>query len=525
MSRSKGGTKIVLTASEIEMSNFRNDPFAAFAGSFLPAPGIVKRFFYPETKGFGDKRAKIAPYGLRKIEALLLENGFTPSEVAVVHPKKLKYFIGPETRVVGISSMDPLGIAYVSLTYSNLFTSGGEPNNRTEFRNLLLNTSITKARQKGQIKVIVGGAGAWQLAPKTIREFLGIDCVLTGEGEEVVVDVFRRAIKGEPIPPVVQGNSPRNPEDIPLIKGEAVHGCVEITRGCGRGCQFCSPTQRQRMSIPLDRILKEVKVNVDSGAEMIILATEDIFLYGLKSRRFLPNRERIVKLVKAIAEVPGVKYVQPAHMALSPVVADPKCVEEMAEILITKSSYRRRGKPYITAEAGVETGSPRLFKEKMAGKALPFKPKEWPDIVVQSFGILNDNNWNPLTTWIVGLPGEREEDVLASLELLDRLKGAIAFYVPLLFIPLRPSILSEGSRPEIESLTDLQWEFFTRSWEYNLDIWRRPLSPTPRNLISSLLLPILGGLFYFGSAARKPTGPMMKRLIFRSMRRAFLEPS
>ncbi len=525
MSRSKGGTKIVLTASEIEMSNFRDDPFAAFAGSFLPAPGFVKRFLYPETKGYEDKRARIAPYGLRKMEALLLENGFTHADVAVVHPKKLKYFIGSETRAVGISSMDPLGIAYVSLTYTNLFTTGSEPNNRMEFRNLLLNTPITKARQNGQIKVIVGGAGAWQTAPQAIREFLGIDCVITGEGEGAAVDIFRRVLKGEPIPPVVQGKSPRNPEDIPLIKGEAVHGCVEITRGCGRGCQFCSPTQRQRMSIPLDRILHEVKINADSGAEMVILATEDIFLYGLKSSRFLPNRERIVKLIQSVASVPGVKYVQPAHMALAPVVADPKCVEEIAEILITKSSYRRRGKPYITAEAGVETGSTRLIKEKMAGKALPFKPKEWPDIVVQSFGILNDVNWNPLTTWIVGLPGEREEDVLATLELLDRLKGTIAFYVPLLFIPLRPSILSEGSRPEVESLTELQWEFFTRAWEYNLDIWRRPLSLSPRNMISSILLPLLGGLFYFTSAYRRPTGPMMKRLIFRSFNTAFLEPS
>ncbi|MFX1475866.1 MAG: B12-binding domain-containing radical SAM protein, partial [Promethearchaeota archaeon] len=445
-------------------------------------------------------------------------------EVAVVHPKKLHHFIGPETRAVGISSMDPLGIAYVSLTYSRLFTNGSEPNNRTEFRNLLLNTPITKARRSGQIKVIVGGAGAWQTAPQAIREFLGIDCVITGEGEGVAVDIFRRTLEGAPLPPVVQGKSPRKPEDIPLIRGESVHGCVEITRGCGRGCQFCTPTQRQRMSIPVDRVVQEVTVNASHGASMIVLATEDIFLYGLKSRQFRPNRERIVKLLEAISSVPGIKAIQPAHMALAPVMADPKCVEEIAEILITKTSYQRRGKPYITAEAGVETGSTRLIKERMAGKALPFKPKDWQEIVVQSFGILNDVDWNPLTTWIVGLPGEREEDVLATLELLDRLKGAIAFYVPLLFVPLRPSILSEGSRPEVEGLSELQWEVFTRAWEYNLDIWRRPLSPSPRNLLSSLLLPIFGGLFYLTSARRNPNGPMMKKLLFHSFKKAFLEP-
>ena len=127
------------------------------------------------------------------------------------------------------------------------------------------------------------------------------------------------------------------------------------------------------------------------------------------------------------------------------------------------------------AEAGIETGSVRLFKERMTGKALPFKPEEWPEIVKQAIGILNDNRWFPLTTWLVGIPGEDEEDVNATLELLDDLKGMKLFITPLLWVPLRPSILSEGSRPEIEALNDLQWEVFTRSWQFNLDVWRPPL--------------------------------------------------
>ncbi len=520
----KNGIKIVLTASEIEMSHFGDDPFGAFAGSFLLIPSFLKPLYMPKESDLPNGRARIAPYGLRKIEALLLDNGFNESDLAVVHPKNLKQFIGPDTRVVGVSSMDPLGIAYVSLTYSNMFALGSEPRNRKEFRHLLRKTTIAKVHDRGQAKVIVGGAGAWQVAGPAARKTLGIDSVVTGEVGPNVLNLFHQAVNGENLLPTIVGGVLRSPEEIPIIRGGSLHGTVEITRGCGRGCQFCSPTQRRRFSLPIDHILKEVVANTEAGNEMAILATEDLFLYGLKSSRFIPNRKAIVDLIAKLVEVPDLKYIQPAHIALAPVVTDPKCLEEVAELLVTRGRYKHGGKPYVTAEAGVETGSVRLFKQRMAGKALPFTPEEWPDIVKQSIGILNDNRWFPLTTWLVGLPGEEEKDVNATLELLDDIKGMKLFVTPLLWVPLRPSILSEGSRPEIEALTDLQWEVFTRSWKLNLDVWRPPLTMNSwKAFSSSLLVPLFGSLVYFLYARGNPAAPMIKQLLFHSFGKAFFD--
>jgi radical SAM superfamily enzyme YgiQ (UPF0313 family) len=520
----KNGTKVVLTASEIEMSHFGEDPFGAFAGSFLLIPSFLKPFYMPKEEDQLNKRARFAPYGLRKVEALLLDNGFDETDVAVVHPSNLKRFVGSETQVVGVSSMDPLGIAYVSLTYSNMFALGSEPRNRREFRDLLRKSLIAKARDRHQTKVIVGGAGAWQVAGETARKTLGIDCVITGEVGPRLVDIFHDAINGEPLPSTAVGGVLSSPDDIPLIRGGSIHGAVEITRGCGRGCQFCSPTQRGRFSLPLDHILQEVRVNAASGNEMIILATEDLFLYGLESLKFIPNRKAIVNLIDYLVKVPGINYIQPAHIALAPVVANPKCTEEVAELLITRARYRRRGKPYVTAEAGIETGSIRLFKRRMAGKALPFKTEQWPEVVKQAIGILNDNQWFPLTTWLVGLPDEEEEDVIATLELLDDMKGMNLFVTPLLWVPLRPSILSEGSRPQTEALTDLQWEVFIRSWKFNLDVWRPPLKMNSwKAFASGFLVPIFGSMVYFLYARGNPAAPMIKRLLFHSFNKAFFE--
>jgi radical SAM superfamily enzyme YgiQ (UPF0313 family) len=524
MVKQRNGTKIILTASEIEMSHFGDDPFGAFAGSFLLIPSFLKPLYMPKKDDLQDGQASIAPYGLRKTEALLLDNGFDESDVAVVHPKNLKQFIGPTTRVVGVSSMDPLGIAYVSLTYSSMFALGTEPRNRREFQHLLRKTPIAKIHDQGQAKVIVGGAGAWQVAGKTARKRLGIDCVVTGEVGPSVVKLIHQAINGETLPPSTVGGVLRNPEDIPVIRGGSLHGTVEITRGCGRGCQFCSPTQRTRFSIPLDHILKEVAVNTRSGNDMAILATEDLFLYGLKSSRFLPNRKAIVNLIENLVKVPGLKYIQPAHIALAPVVADPKCTEEVAELLVSHGRYVRGGQPYVTAEAGIETGSVRLFKKRMAGKSIPFKAEEWPEIVKQAIGILNDNRWYPLTTWLVGLPDEEEEDVNATLELLDDMKGMKLFVTPLLWVPLRPSLLSTGSKPEIEALTDLQWEVFTRAWKLNLDIWRPKLQMNSwKAFASSMLVPVFGSLVYFLYTRQNPAAPMIKELLFHSIGKAFFD--
>jgi radical SAM superfamily enzyme YgiQ (UPF0313 family) len=189
----KQGTKIVLTASATEMSDFLNNPFIAFVGGFAKGPvplWFLRRALYPPAERYPDGRAKYAPYGLRKVEALLLKNGFKESDMAVVHPLDLNDFIGPNTKAVGISSMDPTGMGYVSKTYSSII-GGGEPMNAIEFRKLVKDPSIRTYKPK----VIVGGFGSWQLERKKIADSYGVDCVIMGEGEEVVADIFKKAVK------------------------------------------------------------------------------------------------------------------------------------------------------------------------------------------------------------------------------------------------------------------------------------------------------------------------------------------
>jgi radical SAM superfamily enzyme YgiQ (UPF0313 family) len=496
--------KVVLTASATEMSDYYDNPFVAFAAGFAKGPvplSFLRKVLYPPVERNVDGRARFAPYGLRKVEALLLENGFDESEVAVVHPADLEACIGHDTKVVGVSTMDPTGMGYVSETYSSL-VGGGEPLNSIEFKALVKHRSIKKYGPK----LIVGGFGAWQLERKKAAEYDNVDCIMIGGEPHTIVETFHKAVNGDPLPRVVRATTGLRENDLPTIRHAAIHGAVEISRGCGRNCQFCTPTMQKKIDVPMETIMREVETTVREGSPNITLVTEDLFLYSAENKQFLPNKKAVLKLVKSVAEFPGVRRIQPSHTSLAPVVSDPSMVREVAEVLIERYWYSHGGKPIVTSETGVETGSTRLMKKYMASKMLPFKPEQWKDVVLQAFGILNDCSWYPLATLIIGLPGESESDVIETLEMMDDLKGYSAFYVPLFFVPLENCMLVHQKGAKLDSLTNARWELLSRCWECNARIWgytflkNRFSNPILFKAVKNVFIPYAGKIacIYYG---------------------------
>ncbi|MDY6965559.1 MAG: radical SAM protein [Halobacteriota archaeon] len=466
----KGGYPIVLTASRAEMSQYDNNPFLAFVCTF--PDGISRRLLEDHLASVQDKDGsqKFAPYGLRKVESLLVEE-FGEENVVVAHYDQLHKVIGEKTRLVCITSMDPMGLAYVSTTYNSLIGFGGMALNATEFKRLTTHPSIIAYRPK----VLVGGAGVWQISDTGAQEEFGIDVLFQGEGESDVVPVVRKLLNGLEVPNYYKAKKPKM-DEIPLIKHTSCYGMVEIMRGCGRGCQFCSPTMRTKYSLPLEHIMKEVEVNIKEGSRAIFTATEDMFLYKSKPG-FIPNRQEIVRLYGSIASYPGVEYILLSHASLAPIVYDPKILEELTPILIEKTVWspeRNYKQPFISVEVGIETGSTRLMNRYMRGKARPYSVDNWPELVVQGIGLMNDNDWWPLCTLMTGQPDETEDDVIATLELIDDLHAhnSKMFYTPVLFIPLEEALLSNARRSNIDNLSELQWEVIARCWRNNIDFWR-----------------------------------------------------
>ncbi|MEM2390357.1 MAG: hypothetical protein QW215_08970, partial [Ignisphaera sp.] len=106
------GFKIILTGDEGLVSSYYGT-YLGFASS-LPMdifPAILGEFLFPIRSG-KHGRMLTSQYGLCKIEATLLNSGFSRNEVAIVDPRRLEEAIGPETRAIGIGVLDPLGVNY-----------------------------------------------------------------------------------------------------------------------------------------------------------------------------------------------------------------------------------------------------------------------------------------------------------------------------------------------------------------------------------------------------------------------------
>jgi radical SAM superfamily enzyme YgiQ (UPF0313 family) len=324
-----------------------------------------------------------------------------------------------------------------------------------KFKEILNNPAV----QKYKPKIIVGGPGAWQLEDDAARNSLGVNCVVVGEGEKVVKSIFDAAVKGDELPQVI--HSPvAEEDDIPIIQGPTIDGIIEIARGCGRGCAFCVPTLQRYRCLSIDHILKEVEVNLKAGRRPLLHA-EDVLRY--KAKGFEINTEAVRELFTTVAMYPGVKTVGISHFALSSVASASELIKDISGILAVKKDGE-----LMSGQCGIETGSPRLIKELMAGKAKPFTPKQWPEVVANAFQTLSDNYWVPCATLIIGLPGEKEEDTQLTINLVEKLHDYKSLLVPL-FMVSEGGLKDKAQSFKIENITQKQSELFLTCWQHNLD--------------------------------------------------------
>ncbi len=459
------GYRVVLTADRSMMSNYGGGLFFGFISTgpvkgFIPLTILMKFVFKPVPVGPRGE-ALLAPNGLRRIESALIESGVVgEEEIIVTPPEKLEKAIGRSTRIIGIHSHDHLGKGPASTAFSG--PTGivhEEPISAWGFKTLVTSPIIQESRRRGAI-VVAGGPGAWQFTYEDMTR-LGVDIVLYGEGEKAVPRIFSKILNGEDVelPQIIHVNPTEYPkaEEIPVLRGGTIGGIVEVSRGCGRGCSFCRPTLVPLRHRPLEHILRDIEVNVKCGQRSICLHAEDIFRYG--SSPLEVKHKKVVELFEKASKVPGAVISSFSHANLASIAAYPRTVRAISEILGADE------KNWVGYQTGIETGSHRLIKMHMEYKPYPFKPEEWQDVVEQAFAISVDNGLVPAATLIVNLPGEREEDVLKTIALVEKLRPYKSLIVPLLYVPMNPA---QKMMRFIEDAEWYHWELYMSVWEHNM---------------------------------------------------------
>src|SRR5438128_2235686 len=135
-----------------------------------------------------DGKAGTAPAGLRVLEAVLARE-FGAEHVAVCYPDQLSAFIGETTRVVAVSTHNPLGTTFAAGVYASIFGSSREPINALYARRMF--DTIRVCRQRHPFAVILAGSGAWQIEETGTQGEFGTDTVVSVRAARAnVLDLF-----------------------------------------------------------------------------------------------------------------------------------------------------------------------------------------------------------------------------------------------------------------------------------------------------------------------------------------------
>ncbi len=437
----------VISTDRCMMSNHHGKEFIGFmpTGPAMGLPeSLWRRIACPKIRVDRAGRPWQAPYGLRKIEAALQDAGF---KAAIIDPDYVAYYVTHGAKALLIGHHDYFAFGPPSSEWWML--SGREPVNRKVFIDFISIPEIWWAKRRNGLRVIVGGPAVWQWEawPEALKRW-PVDTLVDGEAERVVIDLAEKILTNKPLPRkiVVQPQDAPGIDEIPVIKAPSVNGLVEIMRGCPRGCRFCSVTLRPLRYIPLERIEQEIRLNLENGVRGVILHSEDVLLYGAYGVK--PRPEPLLKLHRMTARYldeysAGFAW---SHMSLAAIKYAENhghTVSRIAELVIDGDVRK-----IVGVEVGIETGSVRLAKKIMPAKAAPYPVEKWPEIVEDAFAIMADNNIVPAATYILGLPGETEEDVYKTMELIDRLRPYPSLIVPMFFVPMGMLKNLEGFKKE-----------------------------------------------------------------------------
>src|SRR6478752_6332026 len=157
------GKRIVLTAPFTETIDHAGF-FIQMSMASLPVwlEGILNRKYpkWREVEHNPDGSARTMPAGLRVLEASLLRH-YSPDDLVACYPDDLDRFIGPETRVVAISTHNPLGVTFAAGVYTSIFGESRQPINAHYARQLF--DRVKRSPHRSSFQVIVGGSGGWQI--------------------------------------------------------------------------------------------------------------------------------------------------------------------------------------------------------------------------------------------------------------------------------------------------------------------------------------------------------------------------
>ena len=295
---------------------------------------------------------------------------------------------------------------------------GYEPTQNVDEADLILFNTCS-VREKAQEKVFSDLGRVKHLKERGVKIGVG-GCVASQEGAEIIkrapyVDIVFGPQTLHRLPDLLQARVQQDrpqvdisfPEiekfdHLPPARVEGASAFVSIMEGCSKYCSYCVVpyTRGEEINRPFDDVLVEVAGLADQGVKEITLLGQNVNAY----RGAMGNTSEVADfalLLEYVAEIPGIERLR--FTTSHPNEFTPRLIE----------AYARIPKLANHLHLPVQHGSDRILMAMKRG----YTAMEYKSTVKKLRAIRPDLAMS--SDFIVGFPGETEEDFAKMMKLID----------------------------------------------------------------------------------------------------------
>lgn len=290
---------------------------------------------------------------------------------------------------------------------------------------------------------------------------LGFDTVITGEGEQALIDLIKMLKQNVPVPKIFRKsfNELDNFPSFPLKS--FLYKPIEITRGCPYGCYFCQTTYLFSKTLKhrsIENIKKHVIQAFEKGIRDFRFITPNAL--GYQSDTNKPNPPAIKKLLSTIRNI--IKDRGRIFFGTFPSEIRPEFVND--EIMDILKDYVDNKRIHI----GLQSGSEAMLKKSHRGHTVLD--------VVKAIEVVTKKGFNIDIDIIFGMPNETYKDMEKTMEFIknyscEKINFHVHYYIPLPGTPwanFPPTPLPEKIKKELEILVGKGrlWGAWKRQMEF-----------------------------------------------------------
>ncbi|MGF0096185.1 30S ribosomal protein S12 methylthiotransferase RimO [Peptoniphilus sp. SGI.035] len=246
-------------------------------------------------------------------------------------------------------------------------------------------------------KVLLSGCLAQRYPEELLKEIPEIDGIIGTGNINYINELLDRSLAGD----LFVKTDNLNSAYIEGIKKEIVNTTeyVKISEGCNNNCSYCIiPSLRgKNRSRKIEDIYSEVEYLVSKGAREIILIAQNTTDYGID----LYSKYSLASLIKEISKIKDLKWIRVLYL-----YPDHFTDELIEEFKVNEKLVKYVDMPLQHISDNVLKNMNRKTSKNHIIKTLKSLRESIPEIVIR-------------TTFIVGFPGESDEDFK---ELIDFIK-------------------------------------------------------------------------------------------------------